>query len=462
MASIQPFCRRAPLALTSSARNSAVPPAVHSHSARRAPSRLPSLPARAGASGGTDVLVYDNSGTLMGAGTVGADGSWKVTVSDRNEYRGTVLIKGVDANGAAVNYLDEVSATGKSLDTTLRAMGVAEEGWGNFSVASDMTATLTINITPVTELAVRIAGIADTATAPLSSSTAVAAVNAVVAKALGIPGVDITAKPTTTNSAEFTATERYDADGVVILTAAEKYGLVLTKLSGLDSITGNVDASLDALQTQVQAGGALSASGSSLLEQGRAAALTALKSTTNGPEKTFELDTPFNRWLLGDVVITNQVLNGNNVALTGAALPGSIVTATLTDGSQTTANANAKGGFGMTLPASSMKADSLVKFTASDGLVQPASIEHNLPQAPVAAPDMTALTDTGTSSSDNRTFNSTPSFVLLQPLPLGIVDVVLYADGQAVASSYNPTTGTLTPVTPLANGQQSISLAYKD
>ncbi|WP_205872763.1 Ig-like domain-containing protein [Limnohabitans planktonicus] len=413
-------------------------------------------------SGGTDVLVYDNSGTLMGAGTVGADGSWKVTVSDRNEYRGTVLIKGVDANGAAVNYLDEVSATGKSLDTTLRAMGVAEEGWGNFSVASDMTATLTINITPVTELAVRIAGIADTATAPLSSSTAVAAANAVVAKALGIPGVDITAKPTTTNSPEFTATERYDADGVVILTAAEKYGLVLTKLSGLDSITGNVDASLDALQTQVQAGGALSASGSSLLEQGRAAALTALKSTTNGPEKTFELDTPFNRWLLGDVVITNQVLNGNNVALTGAALPGSIVTATLTDGSQTTANANAKGGFGMTLPASSMKADSLVKFTASDGLVQPASIEHNLPQAPVAAPDMTALTDTGTSSADNLTFNSTPSFVLLQPLPLGIVDVVLYADGQAVASSYNPTTGTLTPVTPLANGQQSISLAYKD
>eukprot|EP01034_Spumella_vulgaris_P025986 gene25986-32500_t len=100
------------------------------------------------AHGGTDVLVYDNSGALMGAGTVGADGSWKVTVSNRNEYRGTVLIKGVDANGAAVNYLDEVSATSKSLDTTLRAMGVAEEGWGNFSVASDMTATLTINITP--------------------------------------------------------------------------------------------------------------------------------------------------------------------------------------------------------------------------------------------------------------------------------------------------------------------------
>ncbi len=77
---------------------------------------------------GVTLYAYDTTGLLMGSSTIGADGRYTITVPLKGDYRGTVLLKVMDSNAAASNYLDEVTASNKSLDTTLRALGVAQEG----------------------------------------------------------------------------------------------------------------------------------------------------------------------------------------------------------------------------------------------------------------------------------------------------------------------------------------------
>eukprot|EP01038_Epipyxis_sp_PR26KG_P016102 gene16103-21879_t len=359
----------------------------------------PTTTSTAGVSGGADVFVYDNTGTLLGQTVLAADGTWSITAANRGSYRGPVLVKVIDANGSAINYIDEVSATGKSFDTTLRAQAVADVGQSNFTVAADQSATLVVNITPVTELAVRSAGIADNANQPLASAAAINTANANVAKALGMAGVDIIGEPTTTNSPTFTATNRYDANGVVVLTAGEKYGLVLAKLSGLDSVKGNIDASLDALQTELLAGGTLSTTGATLMDTGRLNALAALKAPNTGAsELTFLIDTPLNRWLLGDIVVTAQTITATTVNLTGSALPGSTVTVTLPDGSTLQATANAQGVFTVSFPATKVNTDKEVDFQGTDGLVQPSVNTHTLPSAPTGVLDPSSNTG---STTDN-------------------------------------------------------------
>ena len=83
------------------------------------------------------------------------------------------------------------------------------------------------------------------------------------------------------------------------------------------------------------------------------------------------------------------------------------------------------------------------------------------PAAP-AAPDMTAGTDSG-NSTDNITFDSTPSFAVTAPPAGGTL--VLYVDGAPVAATYTPASGnnpaTLTPNVALGEGQHTITYAVQ-
>jgi len=325
---------------------------------------------------GVKLYAYDSQGKLLGMADIQSDGTFSITVQGRGDYRGTVLLKAVDSNNNAANYLDEVTASQKSIDTELRAMGLANETQGakQFSV-NGLDATLVIHITPVTELAVIKAGI--TTDAAPASPAAVLQANQAVAKVLGLTGVDITIRPVPTNSVEFDASK----DG---LSDSEKYGLLLTKLSGLDSLNGgSLTVSLTQLSQNIDISGnaAITAQGAALVDQGRQQALAALKTAPSASEKTFLTDSTLNRQLLGDVIVTEQTLDAQGKLLvSGSALPGSTVNVTLPSGEVQAVVANSAGVFTLTSATAQPKLEVPLQLTGADGLSQPA--HHVAPAAP--------------------------------------------------------------------------------
>jgi uncharacterized delta-60 repeat protein len=68
---------------------------------------------------------------------------------------------------------------------------------------------------------------------------------------------------------------------------------------------------------------------------------------------------------------------------------------------------------------------------------------------------------TNTNSTATSTDDTTPGFNV-GAIPSDANSIVLYVNGVEVASTYNSTTGTLTPNTPLTEGTYSITYAYKD
>lgn len=323
--------------------------------------------------GGVTLQAWSSTGQLLGTTTIQADGSWTISAPQMGNYRGSVLLKVIDANGVSVNYSDEVTAASKSLNTELRAIGVAQEGQTLFTV-SGLDAHLIIHITPLTELAVRQAGVTGNQ-AP--SVDAALQANANVAQAFGLSGVNLTGPVTTTNSADFS--------GVDGLTSAEKYGIALAKLSGLDALNGgSVATTLDILASNLQ-GNSLTSTGARVLDQGRAQALAALKasdSTFNAGNGDTDHDTLLNRQLLGDIVVTAQSLTSDGkLAITGTALPGSTVTVTLPDGSTQTAVADASGHFSLTTANAQPALDKPLQLTGSDALAAP--VQSAAPKAPI-------------------------------------------------------------------------------
>ena len=70
-------------------------------------------------------------------------------------------------------------------------------------------------------------------------------------------------------------------------------------------------------------------------------------------------------------------------------------------------------------------------------------------------------TITNANSTATTTDDTTPGFNV-GAIPADASSIVLYVDGVEVAATYNSTTGTLTPNTPLAEGAHSITYAYED
>ncbi|WP_228768239.1 Ig-like domain-containing protein [Limnohabitans sp. DM1] len=114
---------------------------------------------------------------------------------------------------------------------------------------------------------------------------------------------------------------------------------------------------------------------------------------------------------------------------------------------------------------------SYVTSTGAESAASPALdvvIDIVKPNAP-AAPTMTVDSDLGSSSTDGITSDTTPSFsVNVLPAGTGLPDangvakVIMLIDGVAVASTYDPVSGTVTPVTPLTNGAHTVSVQLED
>lgn len=395
---------------------------------------------------GVTLYAYDTTGQLLGSSVIGVDGRYTITVPLKGDYRGAVLLKVMDSNATGSNYLDEVTASNKSLDTTLRALGVAQEGQLQFTVTG-LDAHLIINITPLTELAVRQAAVVgDVAVA---ASVALQA-NANVAIAFGLAGVALTGEVITTNSGTFNARNG--------LSDAEKYGLALTKLSGLDSLNaGSMAVSLDLLAAHLN-GNALSAMGATLVDQGRAKALDSLKAagtTFNSGAGDLDNNTLLNRQLLGEIVVTEQRLNvQGQLVVSGTALPGSRLTVTMPDGSTQQTDVDVSGAFTLTSTTQQTTSYYTLQVLGADALS--ASVVNRAPAAVLA--DMAVASDTGISHTDNITRDTTPSIhgrgtagdtiTVTMPGTGEVLTTTVAADG----------TWSVTPIQALADGAASASV----
>lgn len=348
---------------------------------------------------GVTVQAFGSGGQLLGTTTVRGDGTWQIDLSGAGGYRGPVLVKASDANGTTSNYLDEVSASPRSLDTSLRALTWVGDGQASTSTSSTGATVLQVSVTPLTELATRLAGVTDDR--PPADTSAIDQVNRSLAQALSLSGVDLTATPVPTNTAAFNA-----ADG---LSAGEKIGLVLAKLSGLDQLNGGrVADTLAQLQRNVQATSGtvtLTDAGAALLDQGRQQALRALKLAPASAEQTFLADSVLNRQILGDVVVTRQDITADRrLIVFGTALPGTTVTVTMPDASVEAALTGPDGTFVTTsrMPQPTLIGQLVV--TGRDALEQPAT--HLIPSAPTIQPGNGKLiSGTGTPGSMVEVFD---------------------------------------------------------
>jgi hypothetical protein len=175
---------------------------------------------------GNDLLVtaYDNSGSVLGTSSVAADGTFTLTVV--GGYTGPVLII-LTSTGGATDYNDEATGAATNLSTSLRVL-----------VHSDSSVTLNVSITPLTESAVREAGV--TTNAATADAATVTATNAAISSMFGV--ADITT----------TLATPIDAPGYATASADSRaYGDALALLSGMDESLGSVGATLNILEAGI-------------------------------------------------------------------------------------------------------------------------------------------------------------------------------------------------------------------
>ena len=195
---------------------------------------------------GLSVTAYDVNGNVIGTGDIDENGQYSVDVGD---YNGIVMVRLSDQNAEEGNYIDEARGGEVDLTVDLRAMSVASGG------------EVVLNITPLTELAVRKMGLPSTGEVSLASVSAteaqVAAANEAIARLfLGSDGLSV-------ETADILPV--VDRDGNDTADSSNVYGKVLAALSGADAsetLAGALGmeatlAALDAAITDVSAGAAV-------------------------------------------------------------------------------------------------------------------------------------------------------------------------------------------------------------
>ncbi|MHA2938103.1 Ig-like domain-containing protein [Vibrio sp. RC27] len=170
--------------------------------------------------------VYDQDGNLLTSKTLDMSSN-SANFSLNSDYSGPILVVVSDINGIAGDYIDETTGDLVSLDSSLSAMGIVD-GFSDIS----------LSVTPLTELAVRQAGV-DINNISLTMDDL--AVNDQIGDLFGVD--DIIGSVITVLDDEFNL-----ADG---LSNEEEYGSVLAILSGADSGTGSIDATLDTMESAI-------------------------------------------------------------------------------------------------------------------------------------------------------------------------------------------------------------------
>lgn len=175
------------------------------------------------------ISFYRADGTLL-AGPIPIDAAGRFVSSIDRSYTGSILAKVVDSS-AGPDYLDEADNAPKDLVGELRAVFLSEQA-----------EVISIVVSPMSELAVRLMGVADsgTATDGLSASQITNANEAVAAR-LGLQNNDLFGD----------VTPVVNASGAQVA-APDQAGLVLAALSGLERLHG-VDDAMALLAHAIQA-----------------------------------------------------------------------------------------------------------------------------------------------------------------------------------------------------------------
>ncbi|WP_341923414.1 hypothetical protein, partial [Polaromonas sp. YR568] len=175
---------------------------------------------------GLTVQAYDAKGIKIGSEVkLAADGSFRIDLGVA--YSGKILLKISDSTPTEADYMDERQRSGVSLDTFgIRAIDVVHPSTSNV-----------INISPVTELAVREAGVNGTNIASVDVAI-IQAVNHSIPQLLGLSS--------TKSITQLVPIATINVDGTAN-TAVNQYGYLLAALSGAESTLGDAKSVLTKL-----------------------------------------------------------------------------------------------------------------------------------------------------------------------------------------------------------------------
>ena len=392
------------------------------------------------------VNVYDKDGNFLAQGNLNpANGQYVITIT--NGYKGVIFVKVVDDNTTGTNYTDEATGEARSLGTDLRAMAIA-----------DGSSNVSVTVSPLTELAVRAAGVTGNVI-----TAANLAVNQQIAKLFGV--TDITGPAVNVLDASYN-----EGNGI---SAAEQYGKALAALSGADAITGSVDATLTRLQAAIVSNPsdssqlAIKQAGVDLIDSGA----TRFETGSNAGKASLNIQNSQKApWVVGasDGLNTTTEADGGTSVKTeiSGATAGTVIQVTwgTQSFSYTITDADVTAGIA-TIPVASNviaaagEGDIAITTKVGTNAVSPAVLIVVDRSAPTAAPDLDATSDSGVSATDNITSDTTPTLNVGQ-LPAGVAAVELLANGVKVASTYNSSTGELTPNAALGEGSQVLSYRY--
>ncbi|PUE46511.1 hypothetical protein B9Z45_16385, partial [Limnohabitans sp. 2KL-17] len=234
---------------------------------------------------GGDLVVdaYDANGALVGSTGVNNDGSYSLALTKQTR----VVLKVRDtqpADSDVASYMDEATGATKTLPTLLAVV--------NIGAGSSMT----VNITPLTDVAARMAGVTDTPVAP--TNAAISSSNAAVSQ-LFLGGSDLlSTTPQATINANGTAA------------TPDIYGVALATLSQMEA-SGN--HSTEAV-TQAIANGISITNGTASLSPALATVIqTNLKTLVSNGKVPSELATTLTGLVEVNDVPTGIVLSANTI-----------------------------------------------------------------------------------------------------------------------------------------------------
>ncbi|MFC7158126.1 cadherin domain-containing protein [Pseudidiomarina halophila] len=164
---------------------------------------------------GVTVTLYDADGAVLGTSDVDSNGHYEIVLA--SDYTGTVLAVATDVNDGEVNYNSEVTGLSYTMTGDLRAAHVIDVAAG---------ATVTLNITPATELAALIMGAGTTT--PTADAGTINGVNVAVGTRLGVLGDHnvVTSDVVTVDQSDFSSASD----------VAQSYGQALAILAGAENV----------------------------------------------------------------------------------------------------------------------------------------------------------------------------------------------------------------------------------